>query len=213
MEFKEGIVNSSKSTGIKSIQIKIALWAGICLFLAAAVIITYTGISLYNTATKTAEAQVVALAQSQAGIIDAEIETALDTARTLAQTMAALKSSGETLSREQVNAMLEQVMLGNPNFFGAYTLWEPNAFDGKDAEAQHETVQQYVHQHAEADHPEPDDGKPDLHHAPPSIFSSGNDNGRAGVFSPPSVSFGGCFTGPLRSSFCRYQMPAPNTNA
>ena len=134
MEFKEGIVNSSKSTGIKSIQIKIALWAGICLFLAAAVIITYTGISLYNTATKTAEAQVVALAQSQAGIIDAEIETALDTARTLAQTMAALKSSGETLSREQVNAMLEQVMLGNPNFFGAYTLWEPNAFDGKDAE-------------------------------------------------------------------------------
>ncbi|MEJ5308311.1 MAG: methyl-accepting chemotaxis protein [Anaerolineae bacterium] len=116
---------------IKSIQLKIALWAGLCLFLAGGVIITYAAVSLNTTASDAADKQAVAMAESQAGIIKAQLEVGLDAARTLAQAFSVV-TNDITLSRDQVNAMLRQVLLDNPNFLGTYTLWEPNAFDGLD---------------------------------------------------------------------------------
>ncbi len=119
---------------IKSIQLKIALWAGLCLFLAAGIIITYAAVSLNKTATKDAENQAQAEAESQAAIIKAQIEVGMDTARALAQAFSVVTVDDMRLSRDQVNAMLRQVLIDNPDFLGTYTLWEPNAFDGLDAE-------------------------------------------------------------------------------
>jgi len=73
---------------IKSIQLKIALWAGICLFLAAAIIIGYAALSLNTTASKAAEAEAMATAQSYASMIGAELEVPMDAVRTLAQASA-----------------------------------------------------------------------------------------------------------------------------
>lgn len=118
----------------KSIQAKITIWAGACLLLAAAIIIAYAVISLRSTAIKAAEDQAVAVAESQSGIIKAELEVALDAARTLAQALTAVKSEDIDLTRDDVNAMLKQVTAQNPQFVGTFTLWEPDAFDGRDAE-------------------------------------------------------------------------------
>ena len=38
-----------------------------------------------------------------------------------------------TFTREQVVSLLQEALKVNPDVIGAYTLWEPNAFDGKDA--------------------------------------------------------------------------------
>ena len=121
---------------LKSIQVKIAFWAGCCLLLAAAVIIAYTAISIYSTTITMAEEEGVALAQMQANRIDAEIEVALDAARTLAQTLSALKNRTTpiALSRVEVNVMIRQVLASNPKFVGISNGWEPDAFDGKDAQ-------------------------------------------------------------------------------
>jgi methyl-accepting chemotaxis protein len=88
-----------------------------------------------------AKENVVSIGKANAVNIEAELEFALDTARTLAQAFQAtkLKSNGEvgdasTLTREEVNAILRNVLDQNPHFVGVYTLWEPNAFDGKDVE-------------------------------------------------------------------------------
>ncbi|QMV43532.1 methyl-accepting chemotaxis protein [Cohnella cholangitidis] len=43
------------------------------------------------------------------------------------------KESG-SFSREEVVALLQQMLEANPQIVGTYTLWEPNAFDGKDAD-------------------------------------------------------------------------------
>ncbi len=122
--------------GIKSVQIKIALWAGLSLLLASVVIIGITAISLRNMAINAAEQRTTALAESEAARIKVEVETALDTARTLAQVLAATKDKENpvTLNREQINAMLRQILIDNPQFLGTYTLWEPDAFDGMDAD-------------------------------------------------------------------------------
>jgi methyl-accepting chemotaxis protein len=120
---------------LKSIQLKIALWSGLCLLLATAIIITYAATSLRSTAIRAAEAQSVAVAEAQAGKIDAEIEEALQVARTLAQTLKVIKDPKNPvpLSREEVNTILKQLLVDNPKLIATYTLWEPNAFDNQDA--------------------------------------------------------------------------------
>ncbi len=40
----------------------------------------------------------------------------------------------QSFSREEVVDLLRKMLEANPNVLGTYTLWEPNAFDGKDAE-------------------------------------------------------------------------------
>lgn len=119
---------------IRSIQQKIALWTGLCLVITAVILVVYAVVSLRSVTIQAAKDQVAAQASSQAGAIDSEIEVALDTARAVAQAFTAIKTEGMALSREQANAMLKQVMVDNPQFLGISTAWEPDAFDGKDAE-------------------------------------------------------------------------------
>ncbi len=118
----------------RSIQVQIALWTGVCLFLAAAIIITYAAIALHTMAMEEAEEQAIAVARSEAGNVKSEIEGALSTARTLAQALSVIKAKNLDLGRDEVSEILRQVTARNPHFVGTFTLWEPNAFDGRDAE-------------------------------------------------------------------------------
>lgn len=119
----------------KSIQTKIVFWTGLSLVILAGVIIAVAVVSVRNAAIDAVQQQIVAVAESEAARIEAEIEVGLDTARALAQAFAATKST-ETpieLTRDQVNGMLRQILQDNPQFLGTYTVWEPNAFDNQDA--------------------------------------------------------------------------------
>ena len=67
--------------------------------------------------------------------IDAYLEVAMDTARTLAHVFetAMDKEQAIAISRDQANALLQGVLGKNPDFLAVWTCWEPNAFDGMDA--------------------------------------------------------------------------------
>jgi methyl-accepting chemotaxis protein len=68
-------------------------------------------------------------------LVKSEIEVALDEARALASFFEALINSKKTeFSRESANIVLKDFIEKNKNFLGAYVLFEPNAFDGKDKE-------------------------------------------------------------------------------
>jgi methyl-accepting chemotaxis protein len=68
------------------------------------------------------------------GIVVAEhMNTALDAARTLAQALAGMKAAG-VANRTAADEMMKGIMRGSPDFLGVWTGWEPNAFDGKDAD-------------------------------------------------------------------------------
>lgn len=60
------------------------------------------------------------------------MEIALETAKTMANTFEAQKQKGMTLSREVTNEVFREQLRKNSHLFGIYTVWEPNAFDGKD---------------------------------------------------------------------------------
>lgn len=124
-----------KRIHLNSIQFRIALWASACLIMSGMVIVFYAGTTSRATAIKAAEERTLAEARTQAGIVKAEIEVGLDTARARAHELAAVRQPDYPLviSRDQVNAMMRQVLLQNPQYVGVWTLWEPDAFDGLDS--------------------------------------------------------------------------------
>ncbi|MDM8549884.1 methyl-accepting chemotaxis protein [Desulfobacterales bacterium HSG2] len=126
---------------IKSLQMKITFWAGLCLLIMAAAIIGYSSATMIHTAenlrkekTEDARNYGTAVAKQYANHIRAEFEAALDTARTLAQVLSGKKDENVELevSRSEINGIMKTVMTRNPMFFGIYTCWETNAFDRMD---------------------------------------------------------------------------------
>ena len=118
----------------QKIQNKITFWAGLCLLLTAGVLITFSIITLFNTSATDSEQLADANADSYGQHVKAEMEVPLDMARSAAQMLEAMKAPGHPgeLSREEVSAMMKEVLLRNPAFIGTYTLWEPGAFDDND---------------------------------------------------------------------------------
>ena len=130
---------------LKTVQQKITVWAGICLFITASVIIIYSSVTLRHEAVLAREDAIVnakvlsgEVAAKFSGTIKAELEVALDAARTLAQALSGIKDAGHKveLDRDEVNSILRIVLDKNPQFVGTYTCWEPNAFDGVDQDYQ-----------------------------------------------------------------------------
>lgn len=128
-----------------SIQSKIATVAGVTLLISGALLVSFSFFSAKNNQAVVSEKvsalvnqstreSIKNLAGSEAGKIQAKFDVALDAARTMAHTFALTKdaSSGVLLGRDQINAVLLNVLKNNPDFNGTYSCWEPNALDGKD---------------------------------------------------------------------------------
>lgn len=135
----------------KSVQMKIAMIAGLCLLAAVTVLVAYGLISARNTqhlvsgqvsslVTDTTRESLQNLAGEQAGKVQEQFDRALDAARTMAHTFEVGKQTGADgqavlrVGRDQVNAVLLNVLKHNPAFNGTYSCWEPDAIDGRDAE-------------------------------------------------------------------------------
>jgi methyl-accepting chemotaxis protein len=58
----------------------------------------------------------------------------LDTARALSSAISGIKKSNEPFSREAAINMLKGTLEKTPEIMGVWTVWEPDAFDGKDNE-------------------------------------------------------------------------------
>lgn len=134
---------------LNSIQSKIALLGGSSLLVTAVVLVGY---SIYSAVSPqslvisrtTAEARnttlqaLANLGGRYVGEVRSEMELALDSARTMADSFEVAKSTGAEhgnleIGRDQVNAILLKVLKRNPSFNGTYSCWEPNAIDGQDA--------------------------------------------------------------------------------
>jgi methyl-accepting chemotaxis protein len=72
------------------------------------------------------------VAEHSAAQVKAQLDEAITPVRTLAQTFVAHKMAGVT-DRKLADAMLRKVIEEHTKLIGIWTIWEPNAFDGKDA--------------------------------------------------------------------------------
>ena len=112
---------------------KISILIGV---LFTIVISLSSGIVVYNIH-KSSYEQATNLAQEvskgYASVTSNELNNAFSTTKSVYDSILFAKSSG-TLSRESVIKQLNMVLKDNPSILGLYTAWEPNAFDGKDAQ-------------------------------------------------------------------------------
>ncbi|MCQ4275971.1 methyl-accepting chemotaxis protein [Stutzerimonas degradans] len=134
---------------LRSIQQRIALIGGLCLLATAGILIGYS-VYLASSTQQLVSNRVSQQAQDEAlqtlqhlggkyaGEIRAEFTKALEAARGMATTFAVAKmgaadNGGLEIGRDQVNAVLLNVLKSYPDFNGTYSCWEPDAIDGQDA--------------------------------------------------------------------------------
>jgi len=95
------------------------------------------GINTYRTSQASsaqgiAEAEAIAL--HEAGEVENFFNHALFSARSLASAYAGIKSSDAAVDRDAASFILKSSLESTPDFFGVWTCWEPDAFDGRDAD-------------------------------------------------------------------------------
>ncbi len=124
-----------------NLKTKMMFWTGLCLSGLVTIIIIYFAGEMKSRADIAREEAIteaqkyaVTLAKEHANYIRAELEGAIETARTLAQMLSGIKDkeTGLEIGRGEVNGILKIILAQNPNFAAVYTCWEPEAFDGLD---------------------------------------------------------------------------------
>ena len=98
------------------------------------IILTASTAVIINTVTvqeeKLAYQQSVEMSSNYANKFDADMKANFAIARSISTTM----SSYETKNRTEAMLILENLLIDNPHLLGTYVAFEPDAFDGKDAE-------------------------------------------------------------------------------
>lgn len=118
--------------GFHSIRQKILFYGILCLLLTSGSIIGLSAYALHQTALSSAQEELMRIADSQASQVEKELNAGLFSARIMHETLVGMKDENIPISRKGVQAMLKEILINNPGFFGTYVLFEPDAFDGKD---------------------------------------------------------------------------------
>jgi len=139
MFFKGTVVHCDGWEGREKKIMRLKLQGRIVFLVSGVLLVVFVaiigGATFLNRRESMEQARLLAMSRSFefANQVQARLEAALDTARTMAHVLEGLAQTG-ALDRTQVNNILARMLRGNPEFLGVWTCWEPNAFDGRDKE-------------------------------------------------------------------------------
>jgi methyl-accepting chemotaxis protein len=103
---------------------------------------TTIGITTYRSMAAASEQGIVqaqAIARSEAKEVQADLDHALYSARSLASAYAGMKSSEAAIDRDAASFILKSALENTQDFFAVWTCWEPEAFDGRDEDYANKT--------------------------------------------------------------------------
>lgn len=121
---------------IVSVRVKLGTNVGIGIFLTAVILISISTYTFRQNAIEAAKEEAVAQAYEFAARVKVPMEEALNVSSAIANALSSVGTSyGDIqLSRNQAEAMASKVLLTNRAFLGFTLGFEPNAYDGSDAE-------------------------------------------------------------------------------
>ena len=124
------------SPRFNTIRFKLSLLIGMLTVVYSAILISYFNYKYKYTLLNAAVEKSKVFARNYSVEIKSQIESALDISRTTAQifTSQTNKEYPLELTRKDANLMLRNLVDKNTFLLGMYTAWEPDMFDGKDAE-------------------------------------------------------------------------------
>ncbi|CAG35224.1 methyl-accepting chemotaxis protein [Desulfotalea psychrophila] len=121
----------------KKAKLKVKMLVPICGTVLIAFVITIASIT--NLASEHAKERALNLATETAhrygGEVQNEISKAWDATTTMSEMIGGAMSSGNTAKRASVVAMLTSVISQHQEFYGVWTILQPNSYDGPDSEA------------------------------------------------------------------------------
>ncbi|MBT9552093.1 MAG: HAMP domain-containing protein [Hydrogenophaga sp.] len=92
------------------------------------------GLQASTRAQTAANAQANEAADLAAARVASELGSSFSAVNTLAATLQGMRAASHPPSRDQLDDMARQVLQQRTEFVGTYSIWEPNALDGRDAE-------------------------------------------------------------------------------
>jgi methyl-accepting chemotaxis protein len=99
-------------------------------------------------AVRAAEARAAEVGLRYAGEVSSFIERSFQIPRTMAAHLVGLARRGAPLDRDEVNAMIRETLAVEEEVLALYTFWEPDRFDGRDAQfagtAGHDATGQFL---------------------------------------------------------------------
>lgn len=119
-----------------SIRVKIAFGAMLCMIVMGSILTFMASQSTRTEAEASAKFQVESDGRIVARWIRANLETAYNVSKTMNNILTEVKNQENPLelNRDQTNKILQSIVKSNKKVLGIYTIWEPNQFDGLDAE-------------------------------------------------------------------------------
>ena len=93
--------------------------------------VLFIGYNARKVALEEAQDKAFEVARRWGTVVQSDIQIAIDTARTLAQSIEGMKSRGVP-PRDMIDGMMKNILEQYPNFMAVWTCWEPNALDDQD---------------------------------------------------------------------------------
>ncbi len=124
------MINKFRDLGLKPKMLSVILVVT-ALVLAASIL--WMGYNARKLALDEAREKAFEIARRWGVVVQSEIQTAMDAARTVAQSLEGMKGRGVP-PRDMIDGILKNILERYPNFLAAWTCWEPNALDDKDFE-------------------------------------------------------------------------------
>ncbi|MBY0414102.1 MAG: hypothetical protein K2Q18_08045 [Bdellovibrionales bacterium] len=120
----------------KSLNFRLLTWAATSIFMVALSLTIYSAYSIQKELFAKAELESKKYAEDISSKVELKISEAFEVISSFARILSQTKDKNlpVKLSRDEVVDMMKTQFLANPTMFGFNTGWEPNAFDGKDAE-------------------------------------------------------------------------------
>lgn len=116
-----------------SIRVRISAGVSVILLLSMGSLVGVVSARTQGMARDQAGDLVSELSRSHSSVVEHRVGAGLAIARQLATTFRAMRSAGTT-DRDAYNAVLRAVLAQEKQYLAAWTLWEPDALDGRDAE-------------------------------------------------------------------------------
>ena len=115
------------------LQAKLTIIVSLVVIVAFTATISIVAIRNEKEAKEAAFALTDATAEAKANEVSTQLGSALDSAENLAATLEGLKSGNQT-NRAVAMSIIKNILNKNEGLLAVWTCWEPNSFDGKDAE-------------------------------------------------------------------------------
>ncbi|WP_404424018.1 methyl-accepting chemotaxis protein [Nibricoccus sp. IMCC34717] len=119
---------------MKQRSLRFRMLSGIGAAVIASLAATVFFVSWRNSQVATASAVTIAraTAQQEAATLATLLNSAHATTSSLSATMESAAAGSASLTRESASAIMRQMLAANPDLFGLWMIWEPDAFDAAD---------------------------------------------------------------------------------